>query len=94
MKIYTAQDTIAEVTKMPRWLHSIDVGNGVTTPGHNNTWDDADRLRLPADMPGERLLDIGAADGFFSFLCEQTGAGRRRHRYHRGPACGGRGARV
>jgi tRNA (mo5U34)-methyltransferase len=29
---------------------------------------------IPADLSGKRVLDVGCADGFFSFLAEQRGA--------------------
>ena len=59
----------------PYWFHRIDLGAGVVTPG----WDDPGRWKLqqfgvPADMTGRRVLDIGCAEGFFSFEAERRGA--------------------
>ena len=31
---------------------------------------------IPSDLTGKSVLDIGTADGFYSFLCEQRGAKR------------------
>src|SRR6266568_9564153 len=33
-------------------------------------------LRIPADLTGKTVLDIGAYDGFFSFEAERRGAAR------------------
>jgi len=59
------------------WFHSIDVGDGLVTPGmctveyQRFMWD---KLRLPENMTGLRVLDIGTYDGFFAFECEKRGA--------------------
>ncbi|MEM7409548.1 MAG: DUF1698 domain-containing protein [Myxococcota bacterium] len=69
--------TIRErVDAVPLWWHSVEVGQGIHTPG-NKTPEllDAElaNLQLP-DLQGKRVLDIGAWDGFFSFSCERLGA--------------------
>jgi len=54
------------------WFHSIDLGNGVVTPGLGV----ADYLtsgELP-DFEDRTVLDIGAWDGYYSFLAERHGA--------------------
>ncbi len=55
------------------WYHSIDLGNGLTTPGvsENNLL----ASELP-DFSGRSVLDVGAWDGRYSFLAEQGGASR------------------
>lgn len=59
------------------WFHSIDLGDGVITPGREgNTTRKLRRLRLPHTFHGKSVLDIGAWDGFFSFEAERRGAGR------------------
>jgi len=60
-----------------RWFHSIDLGQGVITRGIDDTQAARlARLRLPADLCGRSVLDIGAWDGFFSFEAERRGAAR------------------
>jgi tRNA (mo5U34)-methyltransferase len=67
-----------EVMSVPLWWHSIDLGEGVVTPGHkspemlNAEWQ---QLQI-GDLSGMSVLDIGAWDGWFSFRAEQAGAER------------------
>jgi tRNA (mo5U34)-methyltransferase len=57
-----------------RWFHRVDLGNGVVTPGADNSPQRLTRMRLPADLRGKRVLDVGAWDGFYSFEAERRGA--------------------
>ena len=60
-----------------RWWHSIDLGHGIVTKGVDHSQAERlSRLRLPADLSGRSVLDIGAWDGFFSFEAERRGAAR------------------
>jgi tRNA (mo5U34)-methyltransferase len=59
------------------WMHSLELPTGPVT-GRRPLSDlraVAD-LVLPADLTGREVLDIGAADGFFSFESERRGAKR------------------
>jgi tRNA (mo5U34)-methyltransferase len=59
------------------WFHTIDLGQGVVTPGRVDPLRQTlPRLDLPADLGGKTVLDIGAWDGFFSFEAERRGAKR------------------
>jgi tRNA (mo5U34)-methyltransferase len=57
------------------WVHSIDLGGGLVTPGkwgpHNPKLVEAVR---GLDFRGMRVLDIGCWDGLFSFEAEKLGA--------------------
>jgi len=56
------------------WYHTVDLGQGVVTPG---IYDHRSYLHLygiPQDLTGKRVLDVGAASGFFSFEMERRGA--------------------
>lgn len=57
-----------------RWYHTIDLGNGLVTRGVDDTPAKLPGIRLPADLSGKTVLDIGAWDGFFSFEAERRGA--------------------
>lgn len=56
------------------WYHSIDLGGGIVTPGMSRN-DVLQGDELPA-FAGRSVLDIGAWDGFYSFLAERNGAQR------------------
>lgn len=62
-----------EVTKI-RWWHRIDLGQGIITPGLDDSPAKLKTLALPEDLRGMTVLDIGAWDGFFSFEAERRGA--------------------
>ncbi|HVS39596.1 MAG TPA: DUF1698 domain-containing protein [Gemmataceae bacterium] len=64
-----------EVNSMA-WYHSIDLGNGIVTPGGEYTPLKLARLGIPEDLTGRTVLDVGAWNGFFSFEAERRGAAR------------------
>jgi tRNA (mo5U34)-methyltransferase len=68
-------DVRAEVAQIT-WFHRIDLGNGVITPGVDDTPGKLQRFGLPGDLTGKTVLDVGAWDGFFSFEAERRGASR------------------
>lgn len=60
------------------WWHSIDLGDGLVTPGFKTpAWlaDELTRLRLPT-LAGRTVLDVGAWDGYYAFHAERAGAAR------------------
>ena len=61
------------------WYHSIDLGNGVVTKGQSVMAEMVTEAQLP-DFRGRTVLDIGAWDGYYSFLAERRGASRGRAR--------------
>jgi tRNA (mo5U34)-methyltransferase len=65
-----------EINKIDFWWHKIDLGNGITTPGRDDSPSKLVRVNLPQSLQGLSVLDIGAWDGFFSFECERRGAKR------------------
>jgi tRNA (mo5U34)-methyltransferase len=65
-----------EIAAVKFWWHSIDLGNGVVTPGAHDTKTFVPRLHLPDRLDGKTVLDVGAWDGFYSFECERRGAAR------------------
>ena len=68
-------DLRAEVERLP-WYHVMELPGGVVTPGVDDPRDRLPLLKLPEDMSGLSVLDVGAWDGFFSFECERRGADR------------------
>ena len=66
------------VDEIGTWHHSIDLGDGVVTPGGktpHHFYDELRRLRLP-EMADKSVLDIGAWDGFYTFHAEHARASR------------------
>lgn len=61
------------------WYHSIEIEKGLVTPGRLPLVvleDYLEEMKLPADLSGLSVLDIGACDGFYSFAAEKRGADR------------------
>jgi tRNA (mo5U34)-methyltransferase len=67
-----AAELRARVAAIP-WYHCIDLGQGVVTPGVSHS--SIPSAALP-DFRGRSVLDIGAWDGYYSFLAERGGAAR------------------
>lgn len=57
----------------PLWYHTIDLGDGVITPGWFDQRSIVASLPWP-DVRGKRCLDIGTYDGFLAFELEGRGA--------------------
>jgi tRNA (mo5U34)-methyltransferase len=57
------------------WFHRIELPGGLVTPGWS--FPKVEKLPyfgLPDDLTGMRVLDVGSAEGFFSFEAERRGA--------------------
>jgi tRNA (mo5U34)-methyltransferase len=67
-------ESLAEQVAKLWWYHSIDLGNGIVTPGYDHSALKLQVLGIPADLTGKSVLDVGAWDGFFSFEAERRGA--------------------
>lgn len=61
------------VAQVPHWHHAYEVFPNVTTPGTYAPQFMWDLLSLP-DIAGMRVLDLGAADGFFTKRLLDAGA--------------------
>src|SRR5208282_4601170 len=72
MKDDELRKDVAEIA----WWHTIDLGNGIMTPGRDNSPERLKRIGMPQDLTGLTVLDIGAANGFYSFEAERRGAKR------------------
>jgi tRNA (mo5U34)-methyltransferase len=56
------------------WYHTLDLGNGVVTPGMFDHRPAVSNYMLPDDLSGQRCLDVGTMDGFWAFEMERRGA--------------------
>ncbi len=60
-----------------RWYHSIPLRDDLVTPGkEGDTAEKLNWIKLPRDMRGRTVLDVGTWDGFFAFEAERRGASR------------------
>ncbi len=55
------------------WYHTIDLGDGLVTPGVFDLRETLPAFRFPKDMKGMTVLDVGSATGFFAFEFEKRG---------------------
>lgn len=63
----------ARIAQVPRWYHSIELGEGLVTPGVFDLRSISRRLPWP-EVRGLRCLDVGSSDGYFAFELERRGA--------------------
>ncbi|NIO20215.1 MAG: hypothetical protein GTN76_05590 [Candidatus Aenigmarchaeota archaeon] len=56
------------------WYHTVDLENGLVTPGHYDYRSSWPLFGFAEDMTGLNVLDIGSATGFFAFEFEKRGA--------------------
>lgn len=71
--------TSEELTQRMRafeWYHTIELGQGVSTPGQYALAPILKHYGLPASLAGKSVLDVGPGHGFFSFEFESRGAAR------------------
>jgi tRNA (mo5U34)-methyltransferase len=61
------------LASVEHWHHIISFAHGLRSPGVYDPADLFERLGL-VDLRGQRVLDVGTRDGYFSFRCEQLGA--------------------
>lgn len=68
----TVVDLRSTVESFPFWYHKIELPGGVTTPGWAPL--NPETYRIPEDMTGQRVLDVGSWDGFWTFEALKRGA--------------------
>lgn len=56
------------------WYHTVDLGQGVVTPGLYDYRNQVGEFGFPEDMTGMQVLDVGSATGFFAFEFARRGA--------------------
>ncbi len=56
------------------WYHTIDLPNGLVTPGVHDYRRTIAEFQFPGTMRGMRVLDVGSATGFFAFEFAKRGA--------------------
>jgi tRNA (mo5U34)-methyltransferase len=66
--------TLEEQVASIDWYHTVELGQGVVTPGEYDLRAVVDRLPLAESARGRRVLDVGTHDGFWAFEMERLGA--------------------
>ena len=66
-------DLATEVERYP-WYHTLELAPGVVTNGMFDHRPVLDRYPLPADLSGQRCLDVATMDGYWAFEMERRGA--------------------
>ncbi|MBI4463313.1 MAG: methyltransferase domain-containing protein [Acidobacteria bacterium] len=56
------------------WYHTVDLGEGLVTPGMYDYRETVTAFQFPPDMQALTVLDVGSATGFFAFEFEKRGA--------------------
>jgi 2-polyprenyl-3-methyl-5-hydroxy-6-metoxy-1,4-benzoquinol methylase len=69
-----SRDKLLRAAQAMPWYHCIEIGDGVVTKGTFDLRPFLKHYRLPEDMTGMDVLDVGRASGFFSFEFERRGA--------------------
>lgn len=65
----------SRIAAEPYWFHKMELPGGLQTPGWSDPKiDKLPHFGLPEQFSGMRVLDIGHAEGFFSFEAERRGA--------------------
>lgn len=67
-----SEELRSRISEFPYWYHRIELPGGVTTPGWAPL--STESYRVPDDLSGKRVLDIGAWDGFWTFEALRRGA--------------------
>jgi tRNA (mo5U34)-methyltransferase len=65
---------IAQRASARQWYHTLELADGVVSPGWFDTRSVAAKLPMPKRLDGMRCLDIGTFDGFWAFEMERRGA--------------------
>lgn len=74
---YSEDEIKKMVASVPSWYHSFKFGNVENSQTRTSLlFQMRTAQQIPLDLSGKSVLDIGPADGFYSFLCESRGAKR------------------
>jgi tRNA (mo5U34)-methyltransferase len=68
--------SLARRVAAARWYHTLELPNGVVTPGEYDLRPIVGRLPMPPRLDGARCIDIGSRDGFYAFEMERRGAAK------------------
>lgn len=70
----TQREALQQAVAALDWYHTIDLGDGIITPGVFDLRPVVPQFGIPDRLDGKTVLDVGPGNGFFSFLFEDRGA--------------------
>lgn len=70
------RDEVDRWVRSQSWYQTIDLGDGLSTPGRYDSRERLADLDLPDDVGGRSVLDVGCNSGMYCFECKRRGAGR------------------
>jgi tRNA (mo5U34)-methyltransferase len=71
------RETLRRRVAEQSWYHSIDLGDGIVTPGgteYEPVWANIREARRRVDYDGMTVLDLGSMEGMWAFEAAQLGA--------------------
>lgn len=71
---WTGDDELSQLIRSVSWYHTIELPNGVVTPGQFDHRELLPRYGLPRDLSGKRALDVATFNGYWAFEMERRGA--------------------
>ena len=72
--LFTREQAEALVASHPQWYHRFEIYPGILTPGVYDPSQVLASLELPDGLHGQRVLEIGPADGYFTKQLALRGA--------------------
>jgi tRNA (mo5U34)-methyltransferase len=68
------RETLSREVAALQWYHTIDLGDGLVTPGVFDLRPFLPNFGIPDRLDGKTVLDVGPGNGFFTFELEARGA--------------------
>lgn len=73
-KDQTGEESLSKQVAAAFWYHTIELPQGIVTPGTYDHRPLLSRYGIPQDLRGKRTLDVATFDGFWAFEMERRGA--------------------
>jgi tRNA (mo5U34)-methyltransferase len=67
-------ELVRRIAEVPIWYHTLELAEGIVTPGYFDMRPFVPEFRFPESMAGMRVVDVGTSNGQFAFHFEKLGA--------------------